>query len=820
MADPRSDEFKTVTNEGEDSSYYFSSDIDNESWTLQIKNVGEQEPDFTVTLHPDDELSQLYDEVSSVTGLSREQQRLIYRGRLLAAVNPNEVPDDSSLNTKDSSSDPSQNQKLKDIVGLTDGHTIHLVRKKMQSEEESNEGTNHQSAAGNSPSSPTSGNATSSLLSALLGVGSEERRNRRAPYRLREEDWIRPDPGSMESVRQGLLTLHTLLPASTGSASARQFYQGQWIDCRDTVNQWLEATVVNIVYPNELLPPLDDDRASTVISPFQPTTDSVTAVTDLEGRRRLLLVPCDESESEEEIDGIHYRRRDNNSSVQLLHVHYNGWPVRWDEWIRSDSERIRPFCVRTRHAGQYASPTVQASMQDAPRTHFTDAEDEASDRRALLPELHRIVGTVQEILGRASINSASAQLTRSVHLPWQSSTEDEEGNRLHSSRRLRQREMEALAPLLDRLGRALTDAAPHVAALAASVDQEADDGDEDDDDDDSHLETIEEHPSTLGGLLSLLSRDRRRHGQSVASSNAAVPSGDVSASLASSTTGGNEQTTTVDQEDDEEEEGADIVDPDHRDFVTGLVNTTRGDIRSGPRSSSSRSGSDEVASLLGAYLAAASLGGLTSVGVGDGDGTEGLGRLFRDRGNGGGGIDIHIHAVVTAPGFDGGVMGLAGLTGGGAGAPAFPTATPVNATNAGASGGLVSLFGSRDQQSPRRSGSRRFRASNAGFSQQSSIDDDAGIFAELYSETPEPINPSSIFTISPGSASAGLRHRDVETDSDTPPSPSRRSRSRSRSQRRMQTQGNDGSSSRSIGSQRRGGGMLGRFFRRNADNND
>jgi Ubiquitin family len=817
MADHQSNELSTANTDAVDDSPYFSSDMDDddESWTLQIKTVGEQEPDFTVTLHPEDDLSQLYDEVSSVTGLSREQQRLIYRGRLLAAASsPTKVPDEasSSSGTKDGSAQQTRNQKLKDIVGLTDGHTIHLVRKQERpEEEESAEETIAAAAAETSPSTVTSGSATASLLAALLGVGSEERRNRRAPYRLREEDWNRPDPGSMESVRQGLLTLHTLLP-STQTRQHRQFYRGQWIDCRDTVNQWLEATVVAIAYPNEILPPLENDDRSTVALSFQPTTDPAIAVADLDGRRRLLLEPCDEAESEEQIDGIHYRRRDNNHSVQLLHVHYNGWPVRWDEWIRSDSERIRPFCVRTRHAGQYASPTVQSWMPDAPSTQFTGSDDEAADRHALLPELHRVVETVQELIEAAAANSSSTTVpTRSRHLPWQSPGEDEDERAL-PSRRSRQRELEALAPLLDRLGRTLTDAAPHVAALAASIEHEEDD---DDDDDDSQLETIEEHPRTLGGLLSLLSRDRRRHGQSVASSNAAVPSGDVSASLASSTTGGNEHATTVDAEDDEEEEEATTVDPDHRDFATGFVNTSRGDHRSGTRSSSSRSGNDEVASMLGAYLAAASLGGLTSIGMGEGDGAEGLGRLLRDRGNGGG-IDIHIHAVVTAPGLDGGGMGLAAMTGGGA---TFPTATPVNLTPAGTTGGLGTLFGARDQQSTRRSGSRRFRASNAGVSQQSSNDDDSGIFAELYSETPEPINPNGPTRTSASYASAGTPQRDSETDSDGPPSPSRRSRSRSRSRRRIPTQGSGGSSSRSIGNQRRGG-MLGRFFRRNSDNND
>jgi Ubiquitin family len=64
-----------------------SSDIaETPNWTLQIKPVGEQRADFAITLHPDDDILQLYEQVSAITGLAHEQQRLIYRGRLIPHV--------------------------------------------------------------------------------------------------------------------------------------------------------------------------------------------------------------------------------------------------------------------------------------------------------------------------------------------------------------------------------------------------------------------------------------------------------------------------------------------------------------------------------------------------------------------------------------------------------------------------------------------------------------------------------------------------------------------------------------------------------------
>eukprot|EP00956_Cyclotella_meneghiniana_P044194 scaffold306028_cov66-Cyclotella_meneghiniana.AAC.1 len=95
-----------------------------------------------------------------------------------------------------------------------------------------------------------------------------------------------------------------------------------------------------------------------------------------------------------------YRPRTDNEGVQLLLIHYNGWPHRWDEWIRSDSERIRPFRTRTRHrpnTTHLASPTPSNVFQAAPSTHIMDEDDEL-ERVAVLSELHRVVSSVNEVL--------------------------------------------------------------------------------------------------------------------------------------------------------------------------------------------------------------------------------------------------------------------------------------------------------------------------------------------------------------------------------------------------------------------------------------
>ena len=65
----------------------------------------------------------------------------------------------------------------------------------------------------------------------------------------------------LEIFRQGLLTYNTYISAlkvsseyipsssslrPSATTSPRHFYQGQWVDALDTVNKWLEATVIAV----------------------------------------------------------------------------------------------------------------------------------------------------------------------------------------------------------------------------------------------------------------------------------------------------------------------------------------------------------------------------------------------------------------------------------------------------------------------------------------------------------------------------------------------------------------------------------------------
>jgi hypothetical protein len=373
-------------------------------------------------------------------------------------------------------------------------------------------------------------------------------------------------------------------------------------------------------------------------------------------------------------------------------------------------------------------------LANSPPTNIK-SEIEAEDRAALLPELQRVFSVVTELLEQSVEKDNNIEEPTNHYAPWIGGGLEEEMPSLLSDAEYEmeshrpllgdenardvvpdeeakdeersvgqpmasrsknpnlKKQLQTLVPLLDRLGRTLTDAAPHLAAYAASLPDEAPKEPERTAPGESNVviarEVFEEPaPERRSGLFSLLPVG----GRSPAPAPPIVEPSDVAV-----------------VSDDEEE----VMEPDYVDFASGVVNTTRGDVRTrGGRSSSDEAG------LLGAYLAAASLGSLTGDDDGnEGGGLQGLGRLIRQRetngGNGGGGIDIHIHAIVTGPAVgNAGTMALIGE----------PQVTPPRPT----------LFSSN---------SRRSGISEPRIPLSAPLDEEElGIFSDLYSENPTPVD--------------------------------------------------------------------------------
>jgi len=271
----------------------------------------------------------------------------------------------------------------------------------------------------------------------------------------------------------------------------------------------------------------------------------------------------------------------------------------------------------------------------------------------------------------------------------------------HDFRNFDKEKLEALAPLLDRLGRALIDAAPHVAAVAESIPEKMHDA-KCTVDTASDLSTVDT-PNRLCPIQE--------------ESTPVAPATDEIADMPPLLRRGNSEVS-----DDSAE-----VNPDYVDFVNGFIQATRSDAPS--RSGGRRGGSSEGS--LGSSLFSALLASGNSEGDEDEDSRNSGGRsgprIVRvggggggiSGGGGGGGIDIHIHAIVTGGGGGGiagiGLDGLAGL-GGLLGPP--PNAIVLNNSSTSADSRAVNLpviptIPSADEE-------------------------DQGLFSDLYSDNPQP----------------------------------------------------------------------------------
>lgn len=279
--------------------------------------------------------------ITTSTNIVEERQRLIYRGRVL--VDENALQD----------------------YNIEAGQIVHMVAKPENFRElQQAAGVNSSPATPSAPSTTT--RPTPPQESPLFNIaGIPQNPLATTPIQPNnEEPTENQEEQGLEYLRQGLLTVNTLLttitPEVTASSSSssspiynpqilstphavlsnRNFYLGQWLDVKDTVNQWLEATVLDIDY------------------------------------------------------------RDRK-----VFVHYNGWPQRWDEWITFNSPRIAPFRSRTTHSslGPHFNPTPNNHVRFAPATGVNDL-------RLLLPEVARLNEQLTPLLNQ--LGQASIQVSK------------------------------------------------------------------------------------------------------------------------------------------------------------------------------------------------------------------------------------------------------------------------------------------------------------------------------------------------------------------------------------------------------------------------
>jgi len=155
--------------------------------------------------------------------------------------------------------------------------------------------------------------------------------------------------------------------------------KGQWIDVKDTIDQWLEAQIIDV----------KDDK---------------------------------------------------------VYIHYNGWGTRWDEWIEMKCDRIRPFRFHTRQSSftnyQSPYPNVKPDANINMTNNLTESE-------SFFDNFDSIKGAYEmadNIMNQINILRGNSSNLSDIHA--------------------KQREIfilsKKLAPILDRLGRSITDVGGYI----------------------------------------------------------------------------------------------------------------------------------------------------------------------------------------------------------------------------------------------------------------------------------------------------------------------------------------------------------------------
>ena len=236
-----------------------------------IVKINTLDNQINVNIRKNATLSELKEKISRILNIPQTNQRLIYQGKILQ----------------------NNTEKIKHYK-ISNESVIHLVTRKLTSSDDTNQNNNNNNInlnyneENNSDHSPTANNNLGFI-----------RMNHNSNRRLQRKNMHFDPSDCIETLYQNILVINnlmkirnnftisnfyqnkTIIPFNLGK---KKFEIGQWVDVKDTTDNWLEGQIIN--------------------------------------------------------------KRTINNKVQLL-IHYNGWGNRWDEWIEQSSNRISFFRTYT-----------------------------------------------------------------------------------------------------------------------------------------------------------------------------------------------------------------------------------------------------------------------------------------------------------------------------------------------------------------------------------------------------------------------------------------------------------------------------------------
>lgn len=164
----------------------------------------------------------------------------------------------------------------------------------------------------------------------------------------------------------------------------RPFYIGQWVDVLDTVNEWLEAQIIDQLYVNGVLCfqfhykgwKSEYDEYFSVKECNDPTSGLSARLAphlskssnwfefcldgwspwpkDSKTDNGIINSEFQIGHTIDVLDTINVWRvstvvgLDDFSDGPMIHIHYNGWAYKFDEWIPLESYRLAPHGKHTK----------------------------------------------------------------------------------------------------------------------------------------------------------------------------------------------------------------------------------------------------------------------------------------------------------------------------------------------------------------------------------------------------------------------------------------------------------------------------------------
>ena len=467
--------------------------IDSKEFLLRIKTIDNKIHEFLVK--KETKIKQLKDKIKIELEINPLEQRLIFQGKVL------------------------KNEETLDKYNITQENTIILIAQSISNSVENDENSEEpQIIDDNTLQSGNNNQQDMGIINNILRSLSENSLNRRNYRRKlmqqRTFGFMVNEKESLEVIAQNLSTTKILLDSKRENGfpfdfKDRNFKLGQWLDVKDTIEQWLEAEVIDIDINEKKVyvhyngwgrrwdewicmnsPRLAIFRTHTVQNGYSMYLSPVP-VSALDGDSTRLNPP---KRNVDEVLGDLIKQLDHTSSMLKRLKDLNKFNKQDQERKKNNFKKTEIDVLKVKQKGkllrknkkkkntgkQFDNFSMKMPENFGQSIKIDDEEVEAMSMKSLRPKKHKNFITKKRFeMSPTSLKSNNSNLIQEEEI--QEIIEEENSissNYIQAKNqeiitKLRNREITQLAqqlsPLMDRLGRSLTDFSPHIAMKGADL---------------------------------------------------------------------------------------------------------------------------------------------------------------------------------------------------------------------------------------------------------------------------------------------------------------------------------------------------------------